>query len=79
MYVELYGDDTEIGNHPAKVYLQLRHMSSSHFRDGNGTVREYRQPIGSERILQFNRFAITNITKCNEAKNKGISKWLNRH
>ncbi len=74
MYVELYGDNTQSGNYPAKVYLKLRHMSGSYFRDGSGNIREFRQMLGSLRTFEFNRFAITNTTKCNEEKKKGISK-----
>ncbi|KAL9982801.1 hypothetical protein ACROYT_G004906 [Oculina patagonica] len=70
MYVELYGDNTQTGNYPAKVYLKLRHMSGSHFRDGNGNVREFRQKLGFFRTFEFNRFAITNTTKCNEETKK---------
>ncbi|KAL9982898.1 hypothetical protein ACROYT_G005011 [Oculina patagonica] len=71
MYVELYGDNTQNGNYPSKVYLKLRHMTSSQFRDGNGDIREFRQVLGSLRKFEFNRFAITNTTKCNEEKKKG--------
>ena len=74
MYVELYGDNTQSGNFAANVYLKLRHMSGSYFRDGNGNIREFRQELGYFRSFEFNRFAITNTTKCNEETNKGISK-----
>ncbi|XP_078356917.1 uncharacterized protein LOC144641766 isoform X1 [Oculina patagonica] len=76
MYVELYGDNTQSGNYPAKVYLKLRHMSGSYFRDGSGNIREFRQMLGSLRTFEFNRFAITNTTKCNEEKKKGIKDSL---
>ena len=76
MYVELYGDNTQSGNFPAKVYLKLLHMSSSYFRDGNGNIKEFRQKLGDPRTFEFNRFAITNTTKCNEQKKKGISKYF---
>ncbi len=78
MYVELFGDNTQSGNYPAKVYLKLRHMSASHFRDGNGNIHEFRQKLGFFRTFEFNRFAITNTTKCNEETKKDNSKLLRR-
>ena len=74
MYVELYGDNTQSGNYPPKVYLKLRRISGSYFRDGQGNTREFRQKLGTPRTFEFNRFAITNSTKCIEEKKKGISK-----
>lgn len=74
MYVELYGDESQSNDYPAEVYLRLRHMSASYFRDGNDTIQEFRQPLGSMRKFEFNRFAITDIAKCNEKKMKGNSK-----
>ncbi|KAJ7375658.1 hypothetical protein OS493_039784, partial [Desmophyllum pertusum] len=71
MYVELYGDDSQGEGFPAKVYLNLRHMAASYFRDESDTVKEYRQPLGSTRKFQYNRFAITDENKCNEEKKKG--------
>lgn len=72
MYVELYGDESQNENNlPANVYLRLRHMSGSYFRDGNGTVREFRQALASWRKFEFNRFAITDTAKCNAEKKKG--------
>ena len=49
MFVKLYGDNSQSGsfNYPAKVYLKLWRMSGSYFRDGNGKIKEYRQPLGS--------------------------------
>lgn len=77
MYVELYGNKSQSDhlNYPAKVYLKLRHMSGSYFRDGNGNVKGYRQPLGSWRTFEFNRFSITNTAKCNKEKKKGNSKY----
>ncbi len=74
MYVELYGDNTQSGNYPAQVYLKLRHMSGSIFKEENGNIREFRQQLGSLRTFDFNRFAITNTTKCKEETLKGNSK-----
>lgn len=76
MALELYGDESQNhdNNLPAKVYLKLRHMSGSFFRDASGEAREFRQPLGSLRNFEFNRFAITDTAKCNEEKKKGNSK-----
>ncbi len=76
MYVELYGDGNENDNNnlPANVYLKLRHMSGSFFRDASGDTKEFRQPLASLRNFEFNRFAITNTAKCNAEKKKGNSK-----
>ncbi|XP_066026371.1 uncharacterized protein [Pocillopora verrucosa] len=71
MYVELKGDESQSGDYPSRVYLKLRHLSGSYFRDGNGNVREFRQPLGSWRTLEFDRFAITNTEGCNKEKAKG--------
>ncbi|KAJ7390268.1 hypothetical protein OS493_026143 [Desmophyllum pertusum] len=71
MYVELYGDDSQGEGFPAKVYLNLRHMAASYFRDESDTVKEFRQPLGSTRKFQYNRFAITDETKCKEELKKG--------
>ena len=70
MFVELYGDNSQSGsfNYPAKVYLKLRRMSGSYFRDWNGKIKEYRQPLGSWRTFEFNRFSVTNTVKCNQDK-----------
>ena len=75
MYIELYGKETDqTGKYPAKVYLKLRHMSGSYFRRGDGTIKEFWQPLGSWRAFKFNRFSITDTAKCNEEKKKGNSK-----
>ena len=74
MYVELEGDECQSGDYPSRVYLKLRHLSGSYFRDGKGNVREIRQPLGSWRTLEFDRFAITNTEVCNKEKAKGNSK-----
>lgn len=77
MYVELYGDRTHDENDfPAMVYLKLRHMGDSYFRDVNRRerIKEFRQPLASWRTFEFNRFSITNDQECNKDKRKGISK-----
>ena len=75
MYVELHGDNTqEKNNMPWRVYLKLRHLGASYFRDGTGKIKEFRQPLASWRKFEFNRFAITNTTKCNQEKMAGNSK-----
>lgn len=77
MYVELYGDETQRENNfPSTVYLRLRHMSASFFRDGNGEVREFRQQnMDVWRKFEFDRFAITDTAKCQAEKKKGNSKY----
>jgi len=77
MYVELYGDTTQDENSlnfPAKVYLRVRHMGGSIFRDATGNPKIFRQPLGSRRKFEFNRFGITNTTKCNKETKEGKSK-----
>ena len=76
MYVELYGNESQKKNDlPAKVYLKVRHSTASYFRDGNGVVREFRQPLAAScEDMNFNRFAITDTAKCNAEKKKGNSK-----
>ncbi|CAH3128101.1 unnamed protein product [Pocillopora meandrina] len=71
MYVELEGEESQSGDYPSRVFLKLRHLSGSYFRDGNGNVREFRQPLGSWRTLEFDRFAITNTEGCKREKAKG--------
>lgn len=77
MYVELYsdGDPSQFQDIPAKVYLRLRHLSASYFRDGYGETKEFRQKLVSERTFHFNRFEITDTEKCNERKKQGESKY----
>jgi hypothetical protein len=77
MYVELYGDtsqDEKSLNFPAKVYLRLRHMGRSIFRDATGKAKVFHQPLSSQQEFDFNRFEITNTTLCNKEKKKGKSK-----
>ncbi|XP_027053468.1 uncharacterized protein LOC113680633 [Pocillopora damicornis] len=73
MYVELYGKETQRENNfPATVYLRLRHMSASFFRDGYGKMREFRQQnMDVWRKFEFDRFAITDTAKCQAEKKKG--------
>ena len=66
MYVELEGVESQSGDYPSRVYLNLRHVAL-------GNVREFRQPLGSWRTLEFDRFAITNTEGCNKEKAKGNS------
>ena len=77
MYIELYSDDdpAQVQGIPAKVYLRLRHLSASNFRDGYGNVKQFRQKLGSERTFYFDRFQITDTAKCNEGKQRGESKY----
>ena len=77
MYVELYGKETQRENNfPATVYLRLRHMSASFFRDGYGKMREFRQQnMDVWRKFEFDRFGITDTAKCQAEKKKGNSKY----
>lgn len=75
MYVELYGDKSKSGKYPSKVYLKLRNLAGSYFSDGNNQVKEYRQPLGTWRTLEFDHFSITDEDKCNQEKMKGNSKF----
>ena len=76
MYIELYGDNSQNGSYPyrADVYLKLRPMGGSYFRDGNGKIKQFQQPLGLGRTFKFNRFSITNTAKCNKETKKGNSK-----
>ncbi|PFX25476.1 Neuropilin-1 [Stylophora pistillata] len=73
MYIELYGNEYQNENNlPGRVYLGLRHSTGSYFRDGNGTVKEFRQPLSLQyRTFEFNRFAITDTAQCTAAQLAG--------
>ena len=73
MYIELYGNGSQTKNNlPGRVYLGLKHSTGSYFRDGNGAVREFRQPLALQhRTFKFNRFAITDTAKCVETQLAG--------
>ena len=73
MFVELYGENSQSGsfNYTDKVYLKLRRLSGSNFGDGNGKIKEYRQPLGSWRTFEFNRFSVINTVKYNQDKKEG--------
>ena len=73
MYIELYGSGSQTENNlPGRVYLGLKHSTGSYFRDGNGAVREFRQPLALQhRTFKFNRFAITDTAKCVEMQLAG--------
>lgn len=73
MYIELYGNESQNENNlPGRVYLGLRHSTGSYFRDGNGTVKEFRQPLSLQyRTFEFNRFAITDTAQCTAAQLAG--------
>ena len=75
MYVELEGDESQSGNLPSFVFLELRHLSASYFRDGLGDTKKFRQPLGAKRKFKFNRFSITNTNKCREEQIKGNRKY----
>ena len=75
MYVELEGDASQSGDFPALVFLELRPLSASYFRDGRGDRKEFRQPLGAKRKFKFNRFSVTNTHKCREELSKGNRKY----
>ncbi|XP_078356298.1 uncharacterized protein LOC144642898 isoform X2 [Oculina patagonica] len=76
IFVELYGDKSQRkGKYPADVFLELRHLGDSSFRDGNDKVKQYRQPV-TWRKLKFNRFSITNQDKCDRLRTKGKKNTL---
>ena len=56
---------------PSTVYLQVRHLSGSYFRAGDNTIKYYRQPLGAYRKIKFDRFTISDESKCLERKRKG--------
>ena len=74
LYVELTGEEAQPANVPLTVHLQVRHLSASFFRGGNGTIKEYRQPLGSFRKMKFRRSAISDEAKCGDEEMKGYSK-----
>ena len=74
LYVELTGEEAQPANVPLTVHLQVRHLSASFFRRGNGTIKEYRQPLGSFRKMKFRRSAISDEAKCGDEEMKGYSK-----
>ncbi|KAL9983250.1 hypothetical protein ACROYT_G005396 [Oculina patagonica] len=78
MYIELTGEDSQGSTVPAIVDVQVRHLSGSYFRAGDNTIKQYRQPLGSYRNIPFNRFAISDVQKCNEETQKGSSKSLTK-
>lgn len=78
MYIELTGEDSQGSTVPAIVDVQVRHLSGSYFRAGDNTIKQYRQPLGSYRNIPFNRFAISDVQKCNEETQKGNSKSLTK-
>lgn len=67
LYVELTGDEKQEKNIPKDVHLQIRHLSASYFRAGDNSIKDYRQPLGSYRKIEFNRFATTDQRKCEES------------
>ncbi|KAJ7391132.1 hypothetical protein OS493_020157 [Desmophyllum pertusum] len=56
MYVELYGDDSQGEGFPAKVYLNLRHMAASYFRDESDTGLLF--SVWIKATVAFNRCAV---------------------
>ncbi|KAJ7392019.1 hypothetical protein OS493_014955 [Desmophyllum pertusum] len=71
LYIELKGQDDQPESVPDTVHLLVRHLSASFFRNGDGSINEYRQPLGSFRKMKFRRFAISDETKCREEERNG--------
>ena len=71
LYVELISHEDQPSSVPDKVHLQVRHLSVSYFRAGDGTTKKYYQSIGSYRNVEFDRSSVTNKKKCKEAKAQG--------
>ena len=79
MYVEMYGkESTKDKSMPETVHLKVRHESATYFKDGRGTIRQFRQKLPSFQKFEFNRFTITNKEKCSKANEKGNCKSLDR-
>ena len=70
MYIELTGDQSQPANIPANIHIQIRHLSGSFFRAGDGTVKQYRQPVGSFRSIKFNRFRISDDVRCRKKRSR---------
>ena len=56
---------------PEKVHLLIRHLSGSYFRAGDGTIKEYRQPLGPFKKIKFDRFTISDEEECQKRKGNG--------
>lgn len=78
LYVELTGDEKQEKNIPKDVHLQIRHLSASYFRAGDNSIKDYRQPLGSYRKIEFNRFATTDQKKCEESTAREYSGFEGR-
>ena len=70
LYIELGGDE-QADNVPDAIQLQIRHLSESYFRDGNGNIKEYRQSLGGNRTIKFRRYAIIDEARCREEEING--------
>ena len=53
MYIELTGEEAQPDVVPDVVRLRVRQLSSSYFRAGNNTTKQYHQPLGSYRQVIF--------------------------
>ncbi|XP_028514524.1 uncharacterized protein LOC114574945 [Exaiptasia diaphana] len=69
-YIELYGDNTQEGDMPRKVYLDVTRESASYFRDGQKNVKKFRQSRLSK-AFSFYRIATTDEEKCDQASKEG--------
>ena len=59
---------------PDTIYLQIRHLSESFFRKGDGNITEFRQPPGNNRTISFRRFSIVDVARCRQEEQSGTSK-----
>jgi len=73
LYVELAGPE-QPDSVPDTIYLQIRHLSESFFRAGDGNHKEYRQPLGNNRTINFKRLAIIDEARCRQKEQSGVSK-----
>ncbi|KAL9958424.1 hypothetical protein ACROYT_G035436 [Oculina patagonica] len=71
LYIEFKGQVDQPESVPDTVHFLVRHLSASFFRAGDGSIKEYRQPLGSFRKMKFRRFAISDAKKCREEERKG--------
>ena len=73
LYVELSGAE-QPDSVPDTIFLQIRHLSESFFRKGDGSITEFRQPPGNNRTISFRRFSMVDEARCREEEQSGTSK-----
>lgn len=68
MYIELFGPEKQPESVWDEVRLRVRHLSRAYFLAGDSQIKQYQQPITNFRDLKFDRFQVSNGTKCREYK-----------